>query len=330
MALLNAQYDAIMRGYDEIRDRHRHELSDREAEIAQKIPAISALDDEAAALSVSAAKRRIADPDADLSLYNESMRKITEKRARLLLDGGYPADYLEMQYDCPHCRDSGYIGSEQCACFKKAAAALLYKEYSISGILEKENFSHFSFDWYSDTMKDKTTGKTARETAASACREALRFIERIGKEDNNLFIFGSTGVGKTFLTHCIAKEVLDRSWSALYFTAGDLFELLADVTFGRDGRNSSHLETILACDFLTIDDLGTELTNNLVATGFYQVLNERILRQKSTIISTNLPMQEISARYSERIFSRLTSHYTIIRLIGDDIRIQKKLRGGNR
>ena len=319
MALLNAQYDAIMRGYDEIRDRHRHELSDREAEIAQKIPAISALDDEAAALSVSAAKRRIADPDADLSLYNESMRKITEKRARLLLDGGYPADYLEMQYDCPHCRDTGYIGSEQCACFKKAAAALLYKEYSISGILEKENFSHFSL-----------TGKTARETAASACREALRFIERIGKEDNNLFIFGSTGVGKTFLTHCIAKEVLDRSWSALYFTAGDLFELLADVTFGRDGRNSSHLETILACDFLTIDDLGTELTNNLVATGFYQVLNERILRQKSTIISTNLPMQEISARYSERIFSRLTSHYTIIRLIGDDIRIQKKLRGGNR
>ena len=128
MALLNAQYDAIMRGYDEIRDRHRHELSDREAEIAQKIPAISALDDEAAALSVSAAKRRIADPDADLSLYNESMRKITEKRARLLLDGGYPADYLEMQYDCPHCRDTGYIGSEQCACFKKAAAALLYKE----------------------------------------------------------------------------------------------------------------------------------------------------------------------------------------------------------
>jgi DNA replication protein DnaC len=179
-------------------------------------------------------------------------------------------------------------------------------------------------------MKDKTTGKTARETAVSACRAALRFIDRIGKEDNNLFIFGSTGVGKTFLTHCIAKEVLARSWSALYFTAGDLFELIADATFGRNGRNSSHLETIYACDFLTIDDLGTELTNNLVATGFYQVLNERILRQKSTIISTNLPMQEISARYSERIFSRMTSHYTIIRLIGDDIRIQKKLRGGNR
>ena len=101
------------------------------------------------------------------------------------------------------------------------------------------------------------------------------------------------------------------------------------MTFGRDGRNSSHLETIYACDFLTIDDLGTELTNTLVATGFYQVLNERILRQKSTIITTNLPIQEISARYTERIFSRLTSHYTIIRLIGDDIRIQKKLRGGN-
>ena len=329
MALLNAQYDAIMRGYDEIRDRHRHELSAREAEIAEKIPEISALDDEAAAISISAAKRRVADPHADLTSFNESLRKITEKRVRLLLDGGYPADYLEMQYDCPHCRDTGYIGDVQCACFRKAATELLYREYSISGILEKENFSHFSFDWYSDTMKDKTTGKTAKETAASACRAALRFIDRIGQEDNNRLIYGSIGVGKTFLTHCIAKEVLDRSYSALYFTAADLFELLADVTFGRNGRNSSHLETIFSCDFLTIDDLGTELTNNLVATAFYQVLNERILRQKSTIISTNLPMQEISANYSQRIFSRITSHYTIIRMIGDDIRIQKKLRGGN-
>ncbi len=330
MALLNAQYDEIMRGYDEIRDRHRHELSDREAEIAQKIPAIGALDDEAAALSIAAAKRRVADPGADLKEFNESLREISERRTRLLLDGGYPADYLEMQYDCPICRDTGYVDGEQCACFRKAAAALLYREYSISGILEKENFSHFSFNWYSDTMKDNTTGMTARETAVTAYRAALRFIDRIGEEDNNLFIFGNTGVGKTFLTHCIAKEVLDRSYSALYFTAGDLFELLADVTFGRDGRNSSHLETIFSCDFLTIDDLGTELTNNLVATGFFQVLNERILRQKSTIISTNLPIQEISARYSERIFSRMTSHYTIIRLIGDDIRIQKKLLGGNR
>ena len=186
MALLNAQYDAIMRGYDEIRDRHRHELSAREAEIAEKIPEISALDDEAAAISISAAKRRVADPHADLTSFNESLRKITEKRVRLLLDGGYPADYLEMQYDCPHCRDTGYIGDVQCACFRKAATELLYREYSISGILEKENFSHFSFDWYSDTMKDKTTGKTAKETAASACRAALRFIDRIGQEDNNL------------------------------------------------------------------------------------------------------------------------------------------------
>lgn len=328
MPLQNSQYDTLMRRYEEIRETHRHELLSREAEIAEKIPGITALDDRAAAASIAAAKRRIISPDADLSSYEEEMHKITEERTRLLTGHGYPADYLEMQYDCPLCRDTGFIDGARCACFKKASIDLLYSEYSISHVLEKENFRNFSFDWYSDTIQNELTGRTERQTARDAVMRAKHFISNAGRPDNNLYIYGNTGVGKTFLTHCIAKEMLDRSYSSLYFSARDFFDLLADATFGRDGRNSTHSQMILDCDFLTIDDLGTEVTNSFAASQLFHVLNERIAKNRSTIISTNMTPEEFSAAYTQRIYSRLLSHYKFIKLVGTDIRIQKKLRGG--
>ena len=208
------------------------------------------------------------------------------------------------------------------------AIDLLYSEYSISHVLEKENFRNFSFDWYSDTIQNELTGRTERQTARDAVMRAKHFISNAGRPDNNLYIYGNTGVGKTFLTHCIAKEMLDRSYSSLYFSARDFFDLLADATFGRDGRNSTHSQMILDCDFLTIDDLGTEVTNSFAASQLFHVLNERIAKNRSTIISTNMTPEEFSAAYTQRIYSRLLSHYKFIKLVGTDIRIQKKLRGG--
>ncbi len=328
MPLRNSQYDSLMRRYEEIREAHRHEKEEREAEIAEKIPEISALDARAASASVSAARKRIISPDADLSSYEEEMRAISAERTRLLTSHGYPADYLEMQYNCPHCRDTGFVDGARCACFKKAAIDLLYSEYSISHVLEKENFRNFSFDWYSDTIQNELTGRTERQTARDAVLRARHFIANAGQPNNNLYIYGNTGVGKTFLTHCIAREMLDRSYSSLYFSARDFFDLLADATFGREGRNSSHTQMILECDFLTIDDLGTEMTNSFAASQLFHVLNERISRNRSTIISTNMTPDEFSVVYSQRIYSRILSHYTFIKLVGTDIRIQKKLRGG--
>ena len=328
MPLRNSQYDTLMRRYEEIRETHRHELLSREAEIAEKIPGITALDDRAAAASIAAAKRRIASPEADLASYEAEMQEITRERSRLLTEHGYPADYLEMRYDCPLCRDTGFIDGVRCACFKKAAIDLLYSEYSISHVLEKENFRNFSFDWYSDTIQNELTGRTERQTARDAVIRAKHFIANAGRPDNNLYIYGNTGVGKTFLTHCIAREMLDRSYSSLYFSARDFFDLLADATFGREGRNSTHSQMIIDCDFLTIDDLGTEVTSSFAASQLFHVLNERIAKNRSTIISTNMTPEEFSAVYSQRIYSRLLSHYKFIKLVGTDIRIQKKLRGG--
>ena len=329
MPLLNSQYDALMRQYDEKRDRHRHEMLEREEEIDRVIPEYRKLSDRVSSMSLSAARSRILDPQADISAYSEELERITGEKSSLLRRYGYPADYLDMKYDCELCRDTGFVDGARCTCFKKAATELLYKEYSLGDILEKENFSHFSFDWYSDTIQVESTGRTERQFARDAYEKSLKFASNIGRPDNNLFIYGNTGVGKTFLTHCIAREVIERSNSALYFSARDFFDILADAAFEREGRDGSYERMILDVDFLTIDDLGTEVTSSFVSSQLFFVLNERIRRNRSTIISTNLSPMDLSRQYSERIFSRIISHYTIVKLVGNDIRLQKKLRGGN-
>lgn len=328
MPLTNAQYDAVMRRYDEIRELHRHELLAREAEIEAAVPYIKELDAEAGRLSLNAARVRIADPGADLSGYHRDMQLISRKREAALLSHGYPADYLAMQYDCPLCRDTGYVDGVRCSCFKKAADELLYRDYRLGDILKEENFSHFSLDYYSENIKDASTGRSALDLAKAALTAARRFPDNIGKPGNNLFLYGNAGVGKTFLSHCIAAEVLNRSHSALYFSAKDLFDLLADAAFERNGRNSGSAAAIYECDCLTIDDLGTETVNAFSLPQLFYIINERILKNRSTIISTNLMLDQFAAMYTERIFSRITSQYTIIKLIGHDIRMQKKANGG--
>ena len=188
MPLNNAQYEELMRTYDEIRERHRHELEARTEEIAAKIPGIALLNDRIGSASLEAAKKRILDPKADLSAFYKELEEIADQRIALLQEHGYPGDYLNPTYDCPLCHDTGLVDGKRCSCFRKKEAALLYKDSKAADLLEKENFRHFSFDWYSDTIKSEATGRSARETAEDAVKKARLFLSRIGEEDNNLFI----------------------------------------------------------------------------------------------------------------------------------------------
>ena len=142
------------------------------------------------------------------------------------------------------------------------------------------------------------------------------------------FLYGSTGVGKTFLSHCIACELLKTAHCVLYFSAFDLFDKLAQNTFARKSETDPGEDFIYDCDLLIIDDLGTELTNSFVSSQLFLCINERLARRKSTIISTNLKLEDFSATYSERTFSRIASNFQMLKLIGKDIRIQKIFLGG--
>ena len=209
---------------------------------------------------------------------------------------------------------------------KKAIIELLYNDSNLKGILEQENFRTFSLDYYSKSHIDPLTGRSARDAIETALRVCHHFIDTFSSEFHNILLYGDTGVGKTFLTHCIAKELMDYSYSVIYFSAAGLFDFLAKNTFGkRDEIDEDALSHICSCDLLIIDDLGTELANSFTVSQLFVILNERILRKEATIISTNLSLEDIKAIYSERIFSRISSSYSMLRLTGDDIRIQKKL-----
>ena len=258
----------------------------------------------------------------------EEIRSLSDRRRRLLSDAGFPEDYLEQHFECPDCQDTGYIGSRKCTCFKKAEIELLYAQSNLNEILEKENFDSFSFDYYSATIKNEATGLSALETARRAYDTAQRFVQNFDHKFENLFLYGDTGVGKTFLSHCIARELLRSTHCVLYFSAYDLFDMMAANSFSRKDTGTDE-ELIYDCDLLIIDDLGTELTNSFVSSQLFLCLNERIMRRKSTIISTNLTLKNFSDTYSERTFSRIASNYQMISLIGKDIRIQKIFLGGN-
>ncbi len=216
------------------------------------------------------------------------------------------------------------MDGRRCHCFEQAAIDLVYTQSKIRSILQEENFSHFCLDYYSDTKKNSATGLTYRETARNAVIESLAFIRQFDKEFHNLFLYGDTGTGKTFLSNCIAKELLDTGHSVIYFTAFQLFDILEKNKFQKDSKAEASMQHMFDCDLLIVDDLGTELANTFTVSQLFLCLNERILRKKATIISTNLGIDQLSTIYSERIFSRIVSSYTMIKLFGDDIRLQKK------
>lgn len=329
MGLTNTQYNTIMRDYQRQQARNQQELSEHTAEIYQRFPQFSEIDARIAAASTSCARSLLLDGTDCVDRLRSQIAALSERKTELLLSHGYPADYLEPHYHCPDCQDTGYIGTEKCHCFRQAIIDLLYMQSNLREILETENFNFFSLDYYSDHITDKVTGLTAKQTAKRTSDECRRFVKDFDHKFENIFLYGDTGLGKTFLSHCIARELLDSTHSVIYFSAFRLFELFADSAFGRsDSQSSAELEQhIFECDFLIIDDLGTELVNSFVSSQLFLVLNERILRRKSTLISTNLALATFADTYSERVFSRISSNYLMLKLIGDDIRLQKKISG---
>ena len=318
MALSNSQYNAIMRVYEERQTRNRHSLEERTARVNQQVEGYRELSDSIAAISVTQGKKLLEGDENALSELKSTLRRLSAMKQELLTGAGFPEDYLSPVYDCPDCKDTGYIGSEKCHCFKQAIIDLLYEQSGIRSMLEKENFSSLSYDYYQgeDLERFKKNVTTAKN-----------FIKTFDSDYHNLFFYGTVGTGKSFLSGCIAKELIEKGFSVIYFSTAGLFETLSRNMF--DYKNTEELrslhEDLYGCDLLIIDDLGTECINNATASMFFSLLNERHLNQKATIISTNLFLEDIQNRYSERIFSRIMNQYISLKFTGPDIRRLKRL-----
>lgn len=322
-------YSRLLRTYEETRTRHLREQKLRREQIYRELPEFTALDRQIAEASVSAARSALNGDRAALDGLAESNKRLSKQKQQLLLSAGYPADYLELTYTCPDCKDSGFIGQEKCHCFKQALTFALSEASTLPHLLEKENFQTFSFSYYDDMTADSKLQLTPRENMQKIVADANRFIEDFDTTHRSVLIYGNTGVGKTFLTNCIAKALLDTAHHVVYLTSHALFETFEAHRFdhGEQPEQSSLYHYIFHCDLLIIDDLGTELSNSFTNSMLYTCINERQLHGKSTVISTNLSLEQLRDRYSERIFSRITGNYTLWKLIGKDIRVLKRMEG---
>lgn len=316
MALTNAQYESIIREYEEKQIKNRHILENRLSGIRNTYPEYKALEDAVSSLSLSFTKRLIDGEAGAREALSESLQSLRQKKQDFLLEKGFPADYLEPVYECADCRDTGYVGQKKCRCFEKRIIELLYNQSNLSGTLMLENFDTLSYEYFpKEILRDY---KKAVDTAKS-------FVSSFDECCRNLLFMGTVGTGKTFLSNCIAKALIDTSHSVIYFSAIELFDTFAGYIFGKDKKALENFcEDLYHCDLVIIDDLGTELESSFVTSYFFSFLNERQQLGKSTVITTNLDLKKLNDRYSERICSRIIGNFEICLLTGPDIRICKK------
>lgn len=328
MQLLNEQFNSIYSEYNEIQLRNNRLLLERQKEVYAAIPELEELDQMIAEISVNAARAALDGSRGKVERLENDIAVISKEKLALLTRNGFPEDYLQLVYQCPDCQDTGYIEGRKCHCFKKRIVEHLYEQSNLQDVLETENFSHFSEDFYPDDYVEESTGLTPRDNIRKIYKTALFFSKNFDKNHDNLLLYGNTGVGKTFLSHCIAKEALEQSHTVVYLTSPGLFDILEKNKFDKDlssVEKSTTVSYILDCDLLIIDDLGTELNNSFTSSQLYQLIDSRLVHKKSTIISTNLSFDDLREQYSERIFSRLTSGYTLLKVTGDDIRLKKAI-----
>lgn len=326
MGLSNTQYRDIMYKYDQLRLKNKRLVASRYEKLFTKIPKLKEIQNEIINLSTNQARMELLNPDEKLdeNAYREKKNLLIEQKKELLIKNGYPADYLSPIYTCKICKDTGYVDNKPCQCLKLYEITSLYQNSNLADILEKENFSTFNPDFYDNNHIIENLSLTARENILRIKDVCLDYVKHFDTAYDNLIFYGETGVGKTFLTHCIAKELLDTSHTVVYLTSLQLFDILEKNKFYKTDEyiNNEQISYILNCELLIIDDLGTELANGFTTSQLYYFIEERHMNQKSTIISTNLSFQELRERYSERIFSRFTGYYNFYMIAGDDIRIK--------
>lgn len=317
MALTNSQYDAIMREYEYRQTKNRRLLRERTEFIYKNVDGYRELAESIAAISVSQGRKLLEGDDYALEDLRASLRSLSSMKEQLLTGAGFPADYLAPVYDCPDCRDTGYIDGAKCHCFKQAVIDMLYEQSGIRDMLEKENFSTLSYDYYQGEDLERFL-KTV-----NACRN---FINSFDSDYQNLFFYGTVGTGKSFLSGCIAKELIESGHSVIYFSAAGLFETISRNMFDYKNKDDvlSFNGDLRDCDLLIIDDLGTEYHKAAAPSVLFSLLNQRHLNKKSTVISTNLSLEDLLNRYSDRVFSRITNQYSICKFTGPDIRTFKK------
>jgi len=248
--------------------------------------------------------------------------KLQEERRNTLVSAGFASSYLDESYICEKCNDTGYIGTDMCQCLLE-----LYKEeqkVSLSSLLKlgDETFESFSLTYYEDEPA-QGAGISPRKSMEIVYETCLEYARKFGPKSMNLFFNGAPGLGKTFLSACVARVVADKGFSVVYDMAGAMFSKFEDDKFQKSDNPEEARDEIkryLECDLLIIDDLGTELTTAFTISTLYEIINTRLVTSKKTLVNSNMTIDEMRRRYSPQIMSRLEGEYQVLTFYGEDIR----------
>ncbi len=313
--------------FDEDKQRRAAAFAQRCDVLYDRVPRLGQIEQELRGTLpqiIASALRRGTDPMPAIGVLRDNNLELQRERAELLALHGYDADYLTEQPHCPLCRDSGYRGSAVCRCLQEYYAREQIAELSKLLNMGSETFETFDFNWYSTDRGSYR--RSPRETAEHNFDVCQDYAHQFSPRSGNLLLFGAPGLGKTFLSACIARVVSENGYSVVYDTAGSIFSQFEAAKFHREEEEGAvdDVKRCMECDLLIVDDLGTEMTTAFVQSAFYQIVNGRLAAGKKTIVSTNLTPDQIGQRYGKQVLSRIEGEYQILPFIGEDIRKLKR------
>lgn len=317
-------YRRVREEYEHKYRRAREAADARRAEVELAIPEVAALDDRMRGVGLRIMKAAMEGGDyetrlAELRQENEALRR---ERAVALAAHGYPADYTEVKYECPLCGDTGYVDCVMCRCMKNRLAEAALESSGMIHLLRTQSFDNFSLEYY----QNDPAALRRMEQILAIMRSYADGFE--AGQSGNLVLFGGTGLGKTHLSSAVARVVIERGYDVYYNSA---VGMLSDFEFQRFGNgvgedSGQGTDRYFDSDLLIIDDLGSEIINQFTTSVLYNVINTRLNRRQSTIISTNLSMEKFQAQYWDRITSRVLGEYRALPFLGTDVR-RLKLEG---
>ena len=327
----NPNLRILLKEYEQKRFQKQIELENKLNKFYIKNPDILNINDKINRTSIEISKTILLDKNSDkLENLNLQLNNFKKEKQELLNKLNVKENFFKPDFDCKLCNDTGYLidnNSIMCTCLKQKLLNIQYNKANISS-LEHENFDKFNINLFSDTIDEKkyNSNISPKENLEKIKEISLKFIKNFDDpQEKNLLFTGNTGLGKTYLTNCIANELLKQGKTVLYQTAPVMLDTILDYRFGKN--NEFNYNDLLNVDLLIIDDLGTECSNNMKFSELFNILNTRLLNQNNkvtkTIISTNLSLNHLFKTYDERIFSRLVGYYNICRFFGEDLRYKK-------
>ena len=333
--LNNSNLKNLLSEYEKKRLNSIYEAEKRKEQIYKENPRLEEIDDILSKEAIRVSKLLIVSKDATLlEELNKKISDLKNEKIRILNSIGKDISYLKPIYECSTCEDTGYVtknyNTTMCNCLKQKLFNIEYNKSNIYN-LEKQNFNNFSSDLYSNEIDEKKYNSkiSPRENIEKIKKLCINFIENFDNEEEKSLLFtGNTGLGKSFLSSCIANEILKKGKTVLYQTAPVMLDTIIDYRFGKETSSKDIYDNLLNVDLLIIDDLGTECINSMKFSELFNIINTRLLNSNNkmtkTIISTNLSLQNLFSTYDERIVSRIVGNYNICYFFGDDIRFKKR------